>query len=251
MGGQCHLPSGEKLCALHLPECCSPNRHSIANCGGFLYPHTFGNCSALDEGVGTCGLCSISMRCCGNEVHMCPWLTHGCEELELDLGLPIGFETAKVTINEVKLVHLRPNPKVNGGEHDVEEITPEGLPKHLFESHYYFEVQLLDDKGKQAHHFISDKGDRGRWYELEEFYTSSDTLFEHDLEVRLWLKNPMGRDTLVGVGANGRDLVGLLKQGYGKSYTVPVALRAIIPNKKTNTEVHTVVAKMEFRMRLD
>lgn len=61
----------------------------------------------------------------------------------------------------------------------------------------------------------------------------------------------MGRDTLVGVGANGHDLVGLLKQGYGKSFTIPVALRAIIPNKKTNTEVHTVVAKLEFRMRLD
>lgn len=248
--GQCHLPSGEKLCGLHLPECCSTDRPSVANCGGFLYGPTLGNCSSLDDGVGTCGLCSISMRCCGNELHVCPWLTHGCEELEMELGLPITFERAKISINEVKMLHLRPRPK-ESSDHDVEEITEDGLPKHLFESHYYFEVQLLDDKGNQAHHFISGNADRGRWYELEQFYTSSETLFEHDLEVRLWLKNPVGKDHLVGVGANGHDLVGLLKQGYGKSYKVPVALRAILQHKQTNTEVHTVVAKLEFNMRID
>lgn len=248
--GQCHLPSGEKLCGIHLPKCCSPDRPSVVNCGGMLYPPTLGDCSSLDEGCGTCGLCSISLKCCGTDCHICPWLHEGCEELEEELSIPIAFEKGRVTINEVKIVHLKPNTKHRETD-ETEDIDEAGLPHRIFSDHYYFEVQLLDDQGKRAHYYSSKKADNGKWFELEEFYTSSEVLYNHDLEVRLWKKHSVGRDELVGVGANGHDLVSLLKQGYGKSYQVPVALRAIIPHKDTHAEVHTVVAKLEFNMRVD
>ena len=109
--GQFHLPSGEKLCGVHMPECLNPNRPSVANCGGLLHPRSLGKFPSIDEGCGEFGFPTFSLRCCGQDCHCLPCLTEGCEQFEMELGLPITFSKAKVTIVDAYVSYLKRDVK--------------------------------------------------------------------------------------------------------------------------------------------
>jgi len=128
-------------------------------------------------------------------------------------------------------------------------VDSQGIPRAVNNNKYWFEMQLLDDQGKVAKMLQSEVKPGGVWNVFPSFEVSSDVLYNHDLEVRLWQKHPLGKDVLVGVGSNGHDLIELLKNGYRMMPTnVPVALRAI--KVQDGLSVHTVTAILNFQMRL-
>lgn len=259
--GQCHLPSGEKLCACHAPDCLDQDRVSVINCFGLLYPPTYGKCAALDEGCGEIGLCAISCRCCGNECRAFECLRDGCQEFDDEIRHPISFERAKVIMSDVKILaldsashiqELHESASKHGSPASARTwIVDEhpGLLKSQLGKSMYFNLSM-GDKCR----FVSEVSTTGSWKAdlapVMSFEASSDEIYNGQISFELWEKHNVNlTNVLLGTGKNGRGFVDLLKVGYNSPIETIINIRKIVKTED-GLDVFHLAGKLEVKLML-
>lgn len=257
--GTCHLPTGEKCCACHAPQCsmCSCATPSCVNLCGLFHSDccagqgkgTSPNCSSCGKcGVPTpscacpcagCGDCGGPCKCEAGHCHFLNCLSdltcNGCQVEELWQG-PVKFDKAYIHFNEARL------------------FDKNGKPDSFAKRDLFFTLDFGGDSSK-ANSPASFKWDshvhgiafnNGLWGTLKDvaFLESSESLTHGNLVIKVMeRKNHFGHNEIVAEGEI--SLCSLLQAGF--HHQVHIGLPLLPPNAKRGA---TPEMKFEIGMTL-